>query len=150
MKELVKASVKYNDMLGSFAVDMRDSGLNSFKKLLELHDFDFSKYHPYAYCFTMGEAREKAFDLQKAGVFQVYAVSIEEVGKTEEAISKAAMENGDMIPTYLFFIDMSAQEFFALFKRVELILSVSKHRNPGDTGFLIDRLSYEELGEEVV
>ena len=144
-RELIKAHVKYDDMLGSFAVDFRDPGMLFFKELLQRYNFDFDNYLPYGYGFHLGEAIYKPFDLSRDGYFVVYAVSIEEVGKDEDAIVEAANQNNGQIPTYKFYVRMSAQEFFSLFKRAELILTVFKERLPGEDGFYIDMQGEESL-----
>lgn len=66
--------------------------------------------------------------MNRDGGFWVKAVSKTEVGSTEDEIVEYARNNDGRIPTHQFYFDISAQEFFKLFKRVSMVFAVKKER----------------------
>lgn len=119
--DLIKASVKYNDMVGTMALDFKDAAVDPVKDILDEYDFDFDAYKIIAYSLSIPEATFEPFDISEDELtLTFHAVSKIEVGGSEEEIVNYASQNNRTLPVELFYVKITMQEFFDLLKRFKM------------------------------
>ena len=119
--DLIKASVKYNDMVGTMALDFKDAAVDPLKDILEEYDFDFDRFTIISYSLSIAEATFKPFSVSEDELtLTFHAVSKDEVGVSEEEIVNYASQNNRTLPVELFYVKITLQEFFDLLKRFKM------------------------------
>lgn len=120
---LISASTKYTDLLGTAAADRADPNTRqTFKDIFEESGLEYDKYFPVAYSFNMPE-EHWANGWNESDPFFVliaHCVRKDEVGSTSQEVREYVDKNGEL-PTYRFSIETTAGEFFQLFKRLQIM-----------------------------
>ena len=116
MESLDDASVQYNDMLGTVALDWHDGGLHDFAKQCGL---DPDKYFPLA--LTIYPAIDTGLTEWKLGL-TFFATEKTVTGSSGTEISAYAQSHNGSIPTKRFGCVVPVRDFFSSAKRLRIVL----------------------------
>jgi len=117
-REKAKATVQYNDLEGTVAIDWHDSinGLNDFalSQAIDLQD-----YIPVGVSVFLGESRGSELDTASVSIF---AVDPTHIGRDFEEIRFFVKSNKGILPCKRFRFEISLPELLKFFKRFNLNL----------------------------
>lgn len=118
-KFLTKACVQYNDYCGTVAADYKDDGIG-LSDYLQEKGFDLDIYLPYSLKLNFSEI---LFPDRRSTSLAVLAVKKEDVGENlNDILEYLEKQEEKSLPTYSFYFDVKVNEFFNLFKRLEIDL----------------------------
>jgi len=118
---LIKASVQYNDIVGTIAADLEHSVIN-LDEFLVNRNFDSRKYFPFSFAFEFGEPSPNS---KRSTWFKIYAVEKDVVGNNHKELIDYLDKNDNNLSVYEFYFDLAPDDFFDLFKRFNITFSDS-------------------------
>lgn len=113
---LIKASVQYNDAVGTTALDYKDQLV--WTEYLKEIGVDLNVYLPFSFKYTLEEI--PMVNRERKGHLIIYTVKKDEVGDNYDKLNNYLEKNNKKLPVYLFSKELSIDEFYSNFKRFEI------------------------------